>query len=128
MSMPPVWGNVRVGSDTPHSHTILAESPSALISILLAGAVSCKVFSGESAVKSVGSKPDTSACGARLKAIRSSRGVTQASLGAMIGVPQSLVTRWERSSRWNPTAETVLKIAAALNCTPNDLLLDSNPA
>jgi transcriptional regulator with XRE-family HTH domain len=67
-------------------------------------------------------KQDPSAFGRRLRALRLARGLTQVALGETTGLPQSVVTRMETAPRLNPTMETILKLADALACTPNDLL------
>lgn len=67
-------------------------------------------------------KTQPSPFGQRLRAIRLARGLTQAQLGAGVGIPQNVVTRMETAARLNPTMETILKLSEALACTPNDLL------
>ena len=67
-------------------------------------------------------KKESSPISQRLRAIRLARGLTQVDLGEKIGQPQATVARMETASTWNPSAETILKLAAALGCTPNDLL------
>lgn len=71
----------------------------------------------------VAKEKKVSSFGVRLKAIRLTRGLTQAQLGEMTGWQTNVITRMETSPKWNPTAETVLKLAIALQCTPNDLLI-----
>lgn len=68
-------------------------------------------------------RKEASAIGRRLKEIRTNRGMTQVELGEATGWSQVAISRMEASPKWNPTAETVLKLAAALQCTPNDLLI-----
>lgn len=65
---------------------------------------------------------EPSAFGQRLRSVRLARGLTQIALGELTGFPQSVITRMETAPRLNPTMETILKLAVALSCTPNDLL------
>lgn len=67
-------------------------------------------------------KREPSEFGRRLRAARLARGLTQIALGEATGFPQSVITRMETAPRLNPTMETILKLAEALGCTPNDLL------
>jgi transcriptional regulator with XRE-family HTH domain len=65
---------------------------------------------------------DISEFGQRLRALRTARGLTQIALGEATGIPQSVITRMETAPRLNPTMDTILNLARALGCTPNDLL------
>lgn len=70
----------------------------------------------------VAKNKEPSVIGKRLRAIRLAAGMTQAELGAAGGWSQDAVARMENSPKWNPTAETLTKLADALGCTPNDLM------
>lgn len=65
---------------------------------------------------------EPSAIGRRLKELRMARGLTQVELSQATGWTQVAISRMEVSPTWNPTADTILRLAVALNCTPNDLL------
>lgn len=85
----------------------------------------CKFYFGDFPVSSTVAKKkkSPSAFGRRLKELRVARGLTQVDLSQLTGWPQVMISRMEVSPAWNPTAETVLRLSAALNCTPNDLLM-----
>jgi putative transcriptional regulator len=70
----------------------------------------------------VAKKKEPSPFGRRLRQIRTSRKMTQLDLTAATGIPQSVITRLERSPKANPTLETLLKIATALECTVGELV------
>lgn len=53
--------------------------------------------------------------------IRMDRGLTQGQLAEMIGTSQNMISRWEIGSR-TPSGRSLIKIAAALNCTVDELL------
>ena len=59
--------------------------------------------------------------GDRIKSIRMARGLTQVELGRRCGMTDSAIRRYE-SGRGNPTAETVNRIAKALEVPPGNLL------
>jgi transcriptional regulator with XRE-family HTH domain len=56
-------------------------------------------------------------CGARLRALRESKGLSQAELGAKVGVNQPAVWKWE-AGKFEPSLETRHLIAAALGEDP----------
>jgi transcriptional regulator with XRE-family HTH domain len=58
---------------------------------------------------------------ARLRRLRRDRNLTQVQLAAAAGLERNHLARLERGER-HPTWETVLRLAAALGCTPNDFL------
>ncbi len=64
---------------------------------------------------------DTTGFGERLKALRTAKGLSQSALGELCDPVMSYqaVARLERADR-TPSWETVLKLAAALGCEPND--------
>ena len=55
--------------------------------------------------------------------IRREKGVTQEALAQMVGVNRSAVAKWETGKAF-PRLETLVKIAAALSCHGDDLLVD----
>lgn len=59
--------------------------------------------------------------GSALARIRIERGMTQVQLADMIGTSQNMISRWETGSRI-PSGRSLVKIAAALNCTVDELL------
>lgn len=58
--------------------------------------------------------------GQRLKMARKKAGLTQAELAAKLGIPYQSISQWERDLR-QPKAETLEKIAEALEISPADL-------
>lgn len=69
-------------------------------------------------------KKTPSPFGRRMKELRTAAGLTQVELSEATGWPQVMISRMEVSPTWNPTAETILRLAQALKCTPNDLLIE----
>ena len=60
------------------------------------------------------------------KAIRKMRekfGISQSKLSEMTGIPQTTISGWERGIE--PKIKEIKKIAAALNCSYQELLDDS---
>lgn len=53
--------------------------------------------------------------------LRMERGLTQAQLAELMGVPQQHISRWERRER-NPAGKNLLKLCKILNCTLADLM------
>lgn len=60
--------------------------------------------------------------GERIQRLRDQRGLNQADLATRAGVGQSLLSRIERGSRPNPTADILRKLARALGCTTDYLV------
>lgn len=56
-----------------------------------------------------------------IKDMRKKAGLTQMELAKKLGVVQSAVATWE-SGEGYPAASRLIEIAAALNCTVDDLL------
>ena len=56
-------------------------------------------------------------------AVRKKKGVKQKELARKIGVTPSLVSQWEKGAR-NPTLDSLVRIAAALDCDVRDLISD----
>ena len=56
-----------------------------------------------------------------LEKIRTARGMTQQELASRVGCSRLSIFRWERRQSL-PTGDNLLKLAAALNVTPNELL------
>ena len=59
--------------------------------------------------------------GERIKEARREKNLFQFQLAEVLKVPQSTVSKWERSVI-EPSAEMIVKIAVALDCDPNYLL------
>jgi transcriptional regulator with XRE-family HTH domain len=60
--------------------------------------------------------------GERIKQIRKEKGLTQTELASRLGVSQAMITQYENGQRGPKTFETVRKIAAALEVSPEDIL------
>ena len=69
--------------------------------------------------------------GARIgAAVRERRRVSQAQLAERLGVSKMAVSHWERGQQV-PSVARLIELCAALECTPNDLLMpdgESDPA
>jgi transcriptional regulator with XRE-family HTH domain len=59
---------------------------------------------------------------------RVAKGLTQQELGDLAEMPQSIVSRLERTQKANPTLETIEKLAKALGCSPRDLIPEPDQA
>ena len=57
--------------------------------------------------------------------IRMERGLTQEQLGKLLGVDKRQVGFWERGVR-NPNANSLRRLARALDCTMDELVDDGN--
>lgn len=57
-----------------------------------------------------------------LKQKRLEKGLTQQELMRLSGVPQSVISDIENGATQNPRVETMRRLAAALNCTVDELL------
>ena len=57
-----------------------------------------------------------------LAQLRREKGLTQSELAAKIGCYAKDVSRWETGAR-TPGAESLAKLAAALGCTSDDIIL-----
>ena len=64
--------------------------------------------------------------GARVRAARRERGITQEKLAAQLGVSHAAVCLWERGERSLDT-QTLCRLAAALACRPGDILDPASP-
>lgn len=62
-----------------------------------------------------------------VKNMRISKKMTQQALSAASGVPQSLIADIETGKRKNPTINTAMKLAKALNCTVEELVQEDGP-
>ena len=60
----------------------------------------------------------------KLEEYRLRRKLTQTQLAVISGVPQPMISMIERKTVPNPTIETVYKLAAALKCTVDDLIVE----
>jgi XRE family transcriptional regulator of biofilm formation len=60
--------------------------------------------------------------GKRIQRLRIQRHMSQADLAERSGVGQSLISRLERGSRPNPTADVLRKLARTLGCTTDYLV------
>lgn len=61
--------------------------------------------------------------GQQLRAIRRKQKLTQMEVETKSGIPQTTLSRWERD-QGEPTASDIIKLAAALGVTVNELLGD----
>lgn len=61
-----------------------------------------------------------------LKAIRSQRGVTQGNLADKAGIELTQVSRIERGAS-EPKLETIKRLAIALSCSTDELIMDAQP-
>lgn len=62
----------------------------------------------------------------KLEQIRTEKGMTQGQLADAVGVSRTMVSYFERGLR-SPSVPILLRIAKALDTTPNDLLgIDNN--
>lgn len=61
----------------------------------------------------------------QLKSRRKALGLNQTALAEAVGVTPGAVSQWE-SGLTNPTLEMLVKIAAVLQCTVDELLHDEN--
>lgn len=64
-------------------------------------------------------KKDTTGFGARLRALRTAKEMTQERLGELAGMRYQEIARLERGDR-TPSWQTVLRLAEALGVEPND--------
>ena len=67
-------------------------------------------------------KPMKTGSDSALAQLRRERGMTQRELAAKIGCYAKDVSRWENGVR-TPGAESLAKLAAALGCTSDDIIL-----
>ena len=58
----------------------------------------------------------------QIRKYRKKRNLKQSELASIVGVDRTAVTRWE-SGEVNPRADRLLKIADALRCSIDDLLV-----
>ena len=58
-----------------------------------------------------------------LKSMRKAAGISQAEIAARLNVKQNTVSNWETGRR-NPSYKQLKAMAAAYNCTVDDLLKD----
>jgi transcriptional regulator with XRE-family HTH domain len=63
---------------------------------------------------------------AKLRTLRERAGLTQAELARLAGINHHSLTKLEHGDR-QPNWTTVLALAEALGCTPNDFLADETP-
>jgi transcriptional regulator with XRE-family HTH domain len=59
--------------------------------------------------------------GARLREVRQQRGLTQVQVAERTGIAQNHISEIERGTRV-PSVVTMLRLAAALECAPTDLV------
>lgn len=64
-------------------------------------------------------RKEATAFGRRLREIRKAASLTQADVGELVNMPQTVIARYERGDM-EPAWPTVLRFAKALNVTPND--------
>lgn len=67
--------------------------------------------------------------GQNIKRVRQSKGwATQVAFAERLGVTQARLSRWERENGSDPEIESLLKIAVAIPCSLDELVLGLNPA
>ena len=67
-------------------------------------------------------KPRKTGSDSALAQMRREKGLTQSELAAQIGCYAKDVSRWETGAR-TPGAESLAKLAAALGCTSDDIII-----
>lgn len=67
-------------------------------------------------------KPRKTGSDSTLAQLRSERGMTQRELAARVGCYPKDISRWENGVR-TPGAESLAKLAAALDCSCEDIIL-----
>ena len=67
-------------------------------------------------------KPRKTGSDSALARLRSERGMTQHELAERVGCYPKDISRWETGAR-TPGAESLAKLAAALGCTSDDIIL-----
>lgn len=60
--------------------------------------------------------------GQRLKAMRESSGMTQSQLAASVGTSKQHFQKWEYGTIKSPMYKMLVKLAAALECTVDELV------
>ena len=68
---------------------------------------------------------DTIKIGKRIKIFRTKKGLTQAKLAEYANIDTRNLSRIETGIAISPKIDTLIKIASALEVTPNDLIIDS---
>lgn len=66
--------------------------------------------------------------GEKVRAAREANGWKQRDLAQAMNISESYVSAIENGAIANPKADTITRLAAVLGVTPNDLLLDPEPA
>lgn len=66
--------------------------------------------------------------GKKIKAAREAKGWRQRDLAQAMNTAESYICNLENDGVPNPKADTITRLAAVLGVTPNDLLLDPEPA
>jgi len=61
--------------------------------------------------------------GQNVRRLRKQSGLSQGDLAAKMGVKQGTLSDWERDRRGLPEAPTLLKVAKAMGCSVDDLLV-----
>jgi transcriptional regulator with XRE-family HTH domain len=65
----------------------------------------------------------TSTIGSRIKKMRKAAGLKLAALSAITHIDQSQLSKMENDKFDLPSVERIRRIAAALNTTPNDIII-----
>lgn len=60
--------------------------------------------------------------GERLKQLRIAKGLTQQALADAMGVQRTAIMRFEIADNWNPTLDTLRKLAQALGTRASELV------
>jgi transcriptional regulator with XRE-family HTH domain len=74
----------------------------------------------------IATMPSKTGFGPRLRALRTAAGLTQVELASLAGIHHHSLTKLEAGER-DPNWATVLALAAALKCEPNDFVAPPEP-
>src|SRR5690349_809632 len=85
----------------------------------------CKPVVGVFPMVPVATKKGPTPFGRKLRELRDAAELSQAALGAKVGMTRDVIARLETSLAANPTLDTIRKLAEALGCEPADLIADT---
>lgn len=78
-------------------------------------------MAGKKRLKKDGTNASSETIGSRLAQARANRGFTQSGVSRMVGVPQNMISEFERDCR-RVNVEVLAKLAMALNVSADELL------
>jgi len=70
--------------------------------------------------------PAVAGIGRNLKRLREARGISQTAIARAAETTEPTVNRWERNQKIDPKVSTVLRLALALDCSVEDLVVELN--